>query len=1271
MARADLTHTFLALSLLCWTLTATFACPEGCSCSEERNHRGSRGSRRAPGNRGRLVSDAQRVMCTGVGLGETPEPSTLPKYTIALILSSNHISRLRNASFYSLSSLQRLDLKSNLISTVEAGAFLGLTKLRKLDLSNNRLGCMNKDTFEGLPNLTRLNLSGNIFTTITEGTFDNLVSLRFLDFASDVLVCDCGLEWLPASMRSRPRVRLSDRTRCAHPRVLYGLPLSNIREGQLTCETPMELPIFQLLPSSAQLIFTGDKLPLQCAASLVGGGTSLTWRHNGRTVGRQAEALGILLEPMKVHDCSVVTSGVVITAVIPELKGYWECVASASERNASRGVELIVLESSALHCPEDRVINSQEEFRWPQSPAGTTATSPCPMLMWHTSSAGLKRLPSLTETTRNPNNFPKAKRWCKHSGIWGDGDYSSCQYSHERTGLLHTYAQVPMNGSTVLGLGRRLSAQLHTTAVTNGMSSAELLLAAGLLERLTDFANGSHEVGELLLEMTSLLMQADKLALQEAQQEARAASRIAASVLRFARSALHGDAQHFSKFSSNVALTAVRFRTASFVGITCTAYRRLEIPETWHRGPRPLHPPPTGPSSDKLLHFKCNTGNLSNSLMHFPVKNTVAEASVQLPPSLFARGGTEPAPDASGLLQIIVFANGNLFPSPAGSLADTVGHHGPRVAVATPVVYVNVDGLGALNISEPVLIWFRRMIPAPDLAPALWDASAAAGQGAWRPNGCSLHNLKPRTAGLACRRLGTYALLVDARGSWSTQKPPVSPPQHPFVYAGSSVLILCLLILITSYLLHRKSVQVSRAVWHALVNMWAHQALTAAAYVSGVNQTSPAVLCQAVTIVLHYASLSSLLWLVIYSRQIGKRMAHRPPAPLSTESPSSPPRPILRFYLIGGGIPLVICGITAAANVGDHGSPCCWLAWEPSLAAFFGPAAFAALATLAYLTLGLVRLCCHHRSQQESAGRTTTTEGPKEEIWDDELSPSAQLLAAACTLIACGAAGTFGGLAAARGGLTYAGLTSMWAAALGLGSLLHHGLRRKDVRRCWGCRTKRAAEASATHGQVNTTARSGSSTDWSGAMKLTNLQVAQNRGLETSRSLPGLCPTGGSGERLSTTEPSVNGEAISCERESTWSNGQIVRPKTWGRSGGGTSAAISAQARLAALRGYAYDVPTSLDGSGHEDSETHVQRNGPNKFITQLPSDEDSMQTSKEEAENVSICGAMTRRGQSMELAAVSQGTHSTRDTGSEAELARAESKASIRTGPWKNETTV
>ena len=83
--------------------------------------------------------------------------------------------------------------------------------------------------------------------------------------------------------------------------------VEGVRSTLILPETPMELPIFQLLPSSAQLIFTGDKMPLQCAASLVGGGTSLTWRHNGRTVGRQAEALGILLEPMKVHDCSVVT----------------------------------------------------------------------------------------------------------------------------------------------------------------------------------------------------------------------------------------------------------------------------------------------------------------------------------------------------------------------------------------------------------------------------------------------------------------------------------------------------------------------------------------------------------------------------------------------------------------------------------------------------------------------------------------------------------------------------------------------------------------------------------------------------------------------------------------------------------------------------------------------------------------------------------------------------------------------------------------------------
>lgn len=60
---------------------------------------------------------------------------------------------------------------------------------------------------------------------------------------------------------------------------------------------------------------------------------------------------------------------------------------------------------------------------------------------------------------------------------------------------------------------------------------------------------------------------------------------------------------------------------------------------------------------------------------------------------------------------------------------------------------------------------------------------------------------------------------------------------------------------------------------------------------------------------------------------MGKRMGQRPgvkvfehlvPTPLVPQLPD-PRTPLLsRFYLIAGGIPLIICGITAAVNIHNY-----------------------------------------------------------------------------------------------------------------------------------------------------------------------------------------------------------------------------------------------------------------------------------------------------------------------------------------------------------------
>ncbi|CAL8391250.1 unnamed protein product [Arctogadus glacialis] len=221
------------LSLLCvmvafWKSCLTNrSCPDliidSCHCPAERSKQLSR------------LPVRIKVVCDDVELMDTLQPSFLPNQTVALILSNNKISLLRNGSFYGMAALEKLDLRNNLISTVEPGAFRGLVALKKLDLSNNRIGCLSAEMFLDLGALSKLNLSGNIFSTLTVGLFSHLAALKVLHLASETLYCDCQLEWLLLWARANA-VRLGNDTVCRYPTHLHGLQLRHLREQQLRCD---------------------------------------------------------------------------------------------------------------------------------------------------------------------------------------------------------------------------------------------------------------------------------------------------------------------------------------------------------------------------------------------------------------------------------------------------------------------------------------------------------------------------------------------------------------------------------------------------------------------------------------------------------------------------------------------------------------------------------------------------------------------------------------------------------------------------------------------------------------------------------------------------------------------------------------------------------------------------------------------------------------------------------------------------------------------------
>ncbi|KAF3695965.1 Adhesion G protein-coupled receptor A2 [Channa argus] len=1020
--------------------TFSQACPgllassSGCSCKDERS--------KAHG----VQPVGKRVSCSKEELTEPPDVSLLPNRTVTLILNHNKIRVLRNGSFFGLYALEKLDLKNNLISTIMPGAFQGLSELRRLDLSDNRIGCLSADMFQGLTNLTRLNLSGNIISTIDAGVFQELPSLKLVNFNSDYLSCDCGLRWVPGFFRSSS-ARLGDETLCAYPRKLRGKPLCGLRESQLSCDTPLELHTLSLLPSQRQVVFKGDRLPFHCTAALVDKITTLYWRHNGQLVTSDPE-MGIQLVNSVLHDCTFITSELILFNVHVEASGEWECVVSTGRGNASRSVEIVVLENSASFCPEDKVVNNRGEFRWPRTLAGITSHQYCLQLRFSSLSVegGIEQ--------------KKASRYCDRSGKWQEGDYSNCHYTNGITRVLHTFILRPINASNAVTVAHQV--RTYTLEAAGFTDSVDVLYVAQMMEKFMEYVTQLQELSEVLVEMGSNLMLVDDQILALAQREKRACSSIVYSLETLAWPQLHSRAQDFSMVSRNIVMEAHLIRPAHFTGITCTAYQRREV------SPGSVGMEMTESAHEQQLRFRCSTGSHNTSLNKFLLKNSVALASVTLPATLFPPDAT-----ADCKLQFVAFRTGSFFPQFVNSSSN--GGQSRRLSVNTPVIFVGLDGCSMWNHSDPIWVSLRHLSPGTDAVAAQWSLKGLEKQGGWRQEGCQLVHSDSSTSTMRCSLLSNYAVLQEVP-DFPNSTPSSVRVLHPVVYACTALLLLCLFTIIITYILHHSSIHISRKSWHTLLNICFHIAMTTAIYAGGISLTSYPVVCQAVGIALHYSSLSTLLWIGVSARVIYKETLWRMPRQPEGESPAPPTqRPMLRFYLIAGGVPLIICGITAAVNVNNYGdnTPYCWLVCRPSLGSFFVPAGLVLSVTWIYFLCTVFRLRHHvtkectgttlsspvSESQPALAGSTSllstdSVVGPINPVVspEDQYSLKTQFLVLVAThflfvvLWCCGAMAIW---LTGHNTLLFSCLYGMTATVLGVFLVVHHCFRRLDVQASW------------------------------------------------------------------------------------------------------------------------------------------------------------------------------------------------------------------------------
>ncbi|XP_019499609.1 PREDICTED: adhesion G protein-coupled receptor A1 isoform X3 [Hipposideros armiger] len=463
-------------------------------------------------------------------------------------------------------------------------------------------------------------------------------------------------------------------------------------------------------------------------------------------------------------------------------------------------------------------------------------------------------------------------------------------------------------------------------------------------------------------------------------------------------------------------------------------------------------------------------------------------------------------------------------------------------------------------------------------------------------------------------------------------------------------------------------------------------------------------------------------------RPAGRKVPHSR-APGTHRHPPSTHPPVTSqrswFYLISGGVPFIICGVTAATNIRNYGtedkdSAYCWMAWEPSLGAFYGPAAFITLVTCVYFLGTYVQLRRHPERRYELRERTEEQQqlagpeaGPSPRapsgvppscdalaacLLQNEHPFQAQLRAAAFTLFLFTATWTFGALAVSQGhflDMVFSCLYGAFCVTLGLFVLIHHCAKRDDVWHCWwSCCPSRgdAHPALDANGDALGPATClqdspcpgkprGFAHPPAGHCKMTNLQATQSHVSCLSPATP--CCAKMHCEQLAEDAAHIH------VHEDAFGHGPPLHSCLQGR----TKPHHFGRLRAApAEQEYAYHIPSSLDGSPHSsctDSPTSslegpagvhalacCAQGDPFPLVSQPEGGSASptlygcpLRLGREAAHGPAHF-EMLRRTQSLPFGGPGQNGR-LKDDEHDALPYGADSTGNIRTGPWRNETAV
>lgn len=828
-----------------------------------------------------------------------------------------------------------LDLSKNQIGKLNKSDFTNFTNLKRLDLTQNSLKSIELDMFGEIKTLERLKLSTNLIAHIYQGSLDGLVGLKQLDITNNPLACDCDLLWLiPWSQNLS--IKLQAVPKCETPAEFKDQPVKKLKIGtDFHCESPLQ-PLLELKPDTDQLVYEGDSLTLRCRAPRVAVGAPrdsedlpvrahVLWGWSNTIVDPTVWQNITYLEPsihfptIRIDDKHLSDSGFLDSILfIPKLTsnhtGTWDCRLRPLLANLSRSISVYVISNSTKYCKSTETRNNKGRYSWPITVRGQTVTLPC--------SGDI--LTNIYATYK-----------CDLNGEWINLDTSACPYISDVTRVLEQFSKLPTHIDPSSVLARLKNYTIHELDKEKYLDPMDVVFIARTIENYLSFITNEKDMGITVFDIVSHILTLSGDLLTSAESIDHSCQKL---IYATEYSVDYVNPSEIQK--NNMAMEVMKTSSDNFLGISCTWYK-------------------TDFGNEKVQKMlQCNT---MNTIHGVGINDRQIISSVQIPESLLSDENSDNK--GTDKLVVTVFENSNLFPF------NATEEKYRDYKLTSSVIGVNVTLSVDTNLTEPIMVFlraspFHHQDSYP--VPVWWDVHAKQ----WSFDGCESIQYYHGMLLFSCNQLGYYGLvqhkkhLNDFEDENAGARFRISPVG---LYIGSFILFFCTWVNIITYLIYSNHILMARRTKHTVMNIWLAISLLVLLFSVGIYQTEDCRLCQVIGISIHYLSLAVILWICVAVSNMYKRIA-KTDKNISLPNEEMPKeisihqKPILGMYLVGWGIPFIICGISVAVNMRDYASySFCFLSSSATLSALFVPT------TILLLFLLVMFSCvrCHIRCQDD------------------------------------------------------------------------------------------------------------------------------------------------------------------------------------------------------------------------------------------------------------------------------------------------------------------